>query len=621
VIEGMRGGEIDGGKHPAGRHTCSATAEQIAIDEGLKQLISQRRRLQREEGPIKCMWICTDSQSTVKKLQRGAAAQRGQLAQDLWKRLRQVAREYGAEVKLQYVCGHANVAMNERADCLADQAAELMQQDDAPVELAAAAAVCRRRARESWEATENRKLTDSRVPLTEHHVWKQVTRKGKTRYGEVGREYERAMAQLRTGQCMWLRAHLHRCEKVSQPTCTQCGAEAEGTEHFLLECSEYEDVRKETIGTEADLTVLAQEPEKVAEYIRRTGRLAEHKDALKKKKKEGRPGGKGGQPRGKRDGESEPAAPNEAPAAQAAKEMPQAGAGHAGQTGQDMGGPNARREKQEPIVPGGRASRTRAAQGGAQPRPRAAPPPRAGRQSGRRVPGPQGEKGEPTELGTEERMAPARAKGGEHLEKPPPKREDALDSKQKQTRRPLEEPPSAREAAIEHRRKPVKQGGKKRKHSPDPQQPAEAGGARGKRRDAGTPPAHKETPLAESENKIASGSKRKRSQEAKPPAQASGAHRGKVVRKEGSGKPPAPAGGSSREQAVRKEGSGSKRKRSPPPKPPAQAGGQHSSRKRKRSVPPRKPPAQDGGKPSHGTPTKVGLSSAPQNCPEVVHGA
>ncbi len=91
---------------------------------------------------------------SVRAPQKGAAAQRGRLTQEIWTRMRQVAEEYDADLKLQYVCGHANVTMNERADCLADQAAEFMQQEKAPVELPAAAAVCQRQARESWERRE-----------------------------------------------------------------------------------------------------------------------------------------------------------------------------------------------------------------------------------------------------------------------------------------------------------------------------------------------------------------------------------------------------------------------------------------------------------------------------------
>ncbi len=66
--------------------------------------------------------------------------------------------------------GARKLTTNERADCLSDQAAELMQQERAPVELPAAAAVCKRQARESWERRENSKATGARDPLDESHM-------------------------------------------------------------------------------------------------------------------------------------------------------------------------------------------------------------------------------------------------------------------------------------------------------------------------------------------------------------------------------------------------------------------------------------------------------------------
>ena len=142
----------------------------------------------------------------------------------------------------------------------------------------------------------------ARDPLDESHKWKRVTRELRVRNGEVGREYERAMAQLRTGHCMWLNAHKARCGKLAQATCTRCGKGEEGTEHYLLQCRAYKRAREETIGQGADVTVLAKEPEKVAEYIRRTGRLKEHIEARRVRARAG-PGRKGGR-RESREGDT-----------------------------------------------------------------------------------------------------------------------------------------------------------------------------------------------------------------------------------------------------------------------------------------------------------------------------
>ena len=51
------------------------------------------------------------------------------------------------------------------------------------------------------------------------------------------------IVQLRTGHC-GLNSHLHRIGKIDNPSC-ECGYKTETVEHFLLECKNYKEPRKE----------------------------------------------------------------------------------------------------------------------------------------------------------------------------------------------------------------------------------------------------------------------------------------------------------------------------------------------------------------------------------------
>eukprot|EP00660_Eupelagonema_oceanica_P002846 gene2847-biopygen4400 len=109
--------------------------------------------------------------------------------------------------------------------------------------------------------------------MTDAHVWRRATARGGVRYGKVERQEERFAAQLRTGHCALLQAYLHSICVAATPACTRCGAERDDTDHFLLACPAHAGARAETIGPGADVTVLAREPEKVAAFLRRSGRI------------------------------------------------------------------------------------------------------------------------------------------------------------------------------------------------------------------------------------------------------------------------------------------------------------------------------------------------------------
>ena len=72
------------------------------------------------------MIVYTDSQSALVSLQGGPSAQTSQLGTDIWRALRELARD-GRQIILQWVPSHCGLDGNERVDCIAKEASFLRQ--------------------------------------------------------------------------------------------------------------------------------------------------------------------------------------------------------------------------------------------------------------------------------------------------------------------------------------------------------------------------------------------------------------------------------------------------------------------------------------------------------------
>eukprot|EP00663_Eupelagonemidae_sp_cell21sb_P001875 gene1875-5951_t len=156
----------------------------------MDHIATDARKLGDRVGAVSEIRLCTDSQSAVRRLAAGAAAQRGPLTRDAWQALSRAAAQYGAHITVAYVCGHAGVEGNERADRLAGQASRVAKQEAAPIDLGTAAAMCRKESRERLERIENARATKDRDPLTKQHVWCRATERGRVRYPKTAREEE-----------------------------------------------------------------------------------------------------------------------------------------------------------------------------------------------------------------------------------------------------------------------------------------------------------------------------------------------------------------------------------------------------------------------------------------------
>ena len=85
--------------------------------------------------------------------------------------------------------------------------------------------------------------------------------------------------------------YLHFIEAAESPACARCGAARDDTQHYLLDCPAHKEAREE-LGPAPEITVLAREPEKVAAFLRRSGRIEDHRRALEELRKSKRAGRK-----------------------------------------------------------------------------------------------------------------------------------------------------------------------------------------------------------------------------------------------------------------------------------------------------------------------------------------
>ena len=250
--------ELERIRTPAGRWTSTYRAEMTALDTALHYLQTSAADPAPQE-----VRICSDSQSALRRLKYGPAAQTDFLADNVWRRLRDLA-DRGVRLHLQWVPGHAGLPGNELADEVARAAADLGQAE-ASVDLQSAKSRLRRHAYREWE---------ERIRPTRYYQENGPRRVTPGERLGLSRRESVEMARLRTGHSTLLAAYRHRIGIQADPICPECGEEEETLQHLLTDCPARADLRRQTLGRDdPTITEVLENPNWLVELLRRLGRF------------------------------------------------------------------------------------------------------------------------------------------------------------------------------------------------------------------------------------------------------------------------------------------------------------------------------------------------------------
>ena len=128
---------------PAGGKCSSYKAEFIAIEKALSTVWEKYIN-----HPSKTkIWLFTDSQSVLERLQMGPGHQIDRSGDKTWKTLIDAQRTL--EIRMQWVPGHSEIQGNEEADKLAKEACNL-DQSDVPMDMSTVKTNVKRWIKERW---------------------------------------------------------------------------------------------------------------------------------------------------------------------------------------------------------------------------------------------------------------------------------------------------------------------------------------------------------------------------------------------------------------------------------------------------------------------------------------
>ena len=91
--------------------------------------------------------------------------------------------------------------------------------------------------------------------------------------GARSRKEDVLLHRLRANRAPFLQATLHRWGKAPSPSCPHCGAPQEDTEHFVLHCPHWADIRRTHLGAPdiIDVTILQNEESGVLRFVEAAG--------------------------------------------------------------------------------------------------------------------------------------------------------------------------------------------------------------------------------------------------------------------------------------------------------------------------------------------------------------
>lgn len=282
----MEGGEIAADYRASGVWCSSYRSEIRALSGGLAMFCGV------EEEDVTELIVCSDSQSSVISLERGAEAQATDAGREVWRWL-ELCRRRGVAVRVHWVASHCGIAGNERADELAalgrsgpEGGLGALEPDWAevqrgvPLDLASV-----RIAMRAWEGA---KATERLwAKATAQSRWEADGVSSVARYQKVladgppvrmerapSRQEARFLSQVRSGRCPLFRGYRARVKGAAEETaalCRHCGAKPEDLDHWLLECEALETVAHTVFGRRPELSDIARRPATTLVFCRKAG--------------------------------------------------------------------------------------------------------------------------------------------------------------------------------------------------------------------------------------------------------------------------------------------------------------------------------------------------------------
>ena len=245
-------------KEACGRKCSSYIAELKAIDSALTSIEEKIANLPTNSS----IWIFTDSESTIKRLQGGPGAQTTKLADRVWMLLSHVSESHNTT--LQWIPGHMDIEGNEAADRVAKEASHLEQKDIALDFLTIKSAV-KRHFKQRWRAmvvAQEGIYSDalkSKLPATPSHI---------------SRKEEVTIHQLRTEKSPLVRSCWARyANKPEEKRLCPNGCNAkEDVKHLFWDCPLYSAQRLKHFGTiYPEKDILFENPDNILKFLRDTG--------------------------------------------------------------------------------------------------------------------------------------------------------------------------------------------------------------------------------------------------------------------------------------------------------------------------------------------------------------
>ena len=242
---------------PAGGKYSSYKAEFIAIEKALstvwKKYINHPSKTK--------IWLFTDSQSVLERLQMGPGHPIDRSGDKTWKTLIDAQRTL--EIRMQWEPGHSEIQGNEEADKLAKEACNL-DQSDVPMDMSTVKTNVKRWIKERW-----------REEIRSDPFYTQTTGGNSRSIPGLSRKDDILINQLKTGKTPVVRACLAFYKKKgrSERMCPECGV-VEDVEHLLIKCRLWGRERQIHLGGNPGLRILNKEPVMVLDFMRAIGRTA-----------------------------------------------------------------------------------------------------------------------------------------------------------------------------------------------------------------------------------------------------------------------------------------------------------------------------------------------------------